>query len=156
MRVPSPSKRQIIRAIIVAAALLVAIRFFNHQTRPPQDFRWECGGSPNCACSKDPRPEFYIDPLPLRYDPAFALQRARSIATSHPWPWKLVSQTDTTLHFEVTSLVFGFVDDVTLEADGTAKVLHLRSASRVGYSDLGQNRRRLKAFERVWMQDPGP
>lgn len=156
MRVPSPSKRQIIRAILVAAALIVAIRFLNQQTRPPQVFLWECGVSPNCACSKDPRPEFYIDPLPLRYSPAYALKQARSIATDTPWPWKLVSQTDTTLHFEVRSLVFGFIDDVTLEVDGPAKVLHLRSASRVGYSDLGQNRRRLKAFERVWLQDDAP
>lgn len=156
MHVPSPSKRQIIRGTAVTVALVLAVRLLNQQTRPPQVFLWECGVSPNCACSKDSRPEFYIDPLPLRYGPDFALRRARSIATSAPWPWKLVSQTDTTLHFEVSSFIFGFIDDVTLAVDGPAKLLHLKSASRVGYSDLGQNRRRLKAFERIWMQDDAP
>jgi uncharacterized protein (DUF1499 family) len=64
--------------------------------------------------------------------------------------WHLVSQTDTTLHFQVSSLIFGFVDDVTLEVDPTNNSLQLRSASRVGYSDLGQNRRHLEAFAERW------
>ncbi len=42
--------------------------------------------------------------------------------------------------------VFGFKDDlqIILEPDATDSILHLRSASRVGKSDLGVNRRRVQ------------
>ncbi len=42
--------------------------------------------------------------------------------------------------------LFGFKDDVKLlvQPDGDERsILHLKSASRVGYSDLGVNRRRV-------------
>ncbi|RVU32365.1 DUF1499 domain-containing protein [Neptunomonas marina] len=40
------------------------------------------------------------------------------------------------------SKLFGFVDDMELLVDHDSRVIHLRSASRVGYSDLGANRKR--------------
>jgi len=42
--------------------------------------------------------------------------------------------------------VFRFVDDVEFHVDETAKLIHVRSASRVGHSDLGVNRRRVEAI----------
>ena len=149
MHVPSPSKRQIIVGITLTFAAFTLLRFLNRRTQPPENFRWECGDSPNCASSKDTRPDFLFTPLELKVSPADALERARTIARATP-RWRLVSQTNSTLHFEVSSLIFGFVDDVTLEVDANARVLHLKSASRVGYSDLGQNRRRLQAFAEAW------
>lgn len=38
--------------------------------------------------------------------------------------------------------VFGFTDDVEFRLDAPAKTIHVRSASRLGYSDLGVNRTR--------------
>ena len=149
MHVPSPSKRQIIVGATLALAALASLRLFNRRTRPPEVFQWECGNSPNCASSRDPRPDFHFAPLPLQTSPTHALQRARSIASSLP-RWHLVSQIDSTLQFQVSSRVFGFVDDITLEVDPKDNSLHLRSASRVGYSDLGQNRRHLEAFAEQW------
>lgn len=58
-------------------------------------------------------------------------------------------RTDRFLHATWTSPVFGFVDDVELLYDPAAGLLHARSASRVGYSDLGVNRRRLEALFRA-------
>ena len=43
--------------------------------------------------------------------------------------------------------VFGFKDDVNIIAESTGpdeSILHIKSASRVGESDLGVNRRRIK------------
>jgi uncharacterized protein (DUF1499 family) len=40
----------------------------------------------------------------------------------------------------------GFVDDVEFYVDGSQKVIHLRSASRVGYWDLGVNRKRMESI----------
>ena len=55
-------------------------------------------------------------------------------------------QTDTGsyLHATFVSRIFRFVDDLELRADG--ETIHVRSASRVGYSDLGVNRKRVEAL----------
>jgi uncharacterized protein (DUF1499 family) len=46
--------------------------------------------------------------------------------------------------------LFGFKDDVlaVVEPDGPNSVVHIKSSSRVGYSDLGVNRRRVKKIIR--------
>jgi len=54
--------------------------------------------------------------------------------------------TERYLHATASSPRFGFVDDVEFLYDPAAGLLHARSASRVGYSDLGTNRRRLEAI----------
>jgi uncharacterized protein (DUF1499 family) len=43
----------------------------------------------------------------------------------------------------------GFVDDVSFELDAEAGVIHMRSASRVGYWDMGQNRKRLEKIRQL-------
>ncbi|MHC1791750.1 DUF1499 domain-containing protein [Solidesulfovibrio sp.] len=48
------------------------------------------------------------------------------------------------LHATAKSSRFGFVDDLEFLYDPAAGLLHARSASRVGHSDLGVNRRRLE------------
>ncbi len=48
------------------------------------------------------------------------------------------------LHAECESTVFGFVDDVELHLRSVEGVIAVRSASRLGYSDLGVNRRRVE------------
>jgi uncharacterized protein (DUF1499 family) len=40
----------------------------------------------------------------------------------------------------------GFVDDVEFYLDADAKVIHVRSASRLGQSDLGVNRKRIETI----------
>jgi uncharacterized protein (DUF1499 family) len=57
---------------------------------------------------------------------------------------KIVTESGDYLHAEATSLIFRFVDDVEFFVDREAKVIHFRSASRVGHSDLGVNRARME------------
>jgi len=49
------------------------------------------------------------------------------------------------LRAEVRSLL-GFVDDVEFFVDSSRNLLHMRSASRTGYWDLGVNRKRLETI----------
>ena len=44
-----------------------------------------------------------------------------------------------------------FVDDVEFFVDAQQKVIHFRSASRVGYSDLGANRKRMETIRRAFL-----
>ena len=59
---------------------------------------------------------------------------------------KLIKEDDTYLHYECTSLLLRFVDDVEFVFDDEAKLIHFRSASRIGYGDLGVNRRRMEGI----------
>jgi uncharacterized protein (DUF1499 family) len=57
---------------------------------------------------------------------------------------RLIREDAAYLHFEFTSLLLRFVDDVEFLFDDDTKTVHFRSASRIGYSDLGVNRRRME------------
>lgn len=48
------------------------------------------------------------------------------------------------IHAEITSRVFGFVDDLDLLLLTEKRLIHVRSASRNGYYDFGVNRRRVE------------
>ena len=52
------------------------------------------------------------------------------------------------LYAQCRSLLLGFVDDLEFFWDRKEKVCHVRSASRMGYSDLGKNRRRVEFIRR--------
>jgi uncharacterized protein (DUF1499 family) len=112
----------------------------------------DCPDSPNCVSSQSDDPEHRVEPLPLRGSGSEALARLRSVLAAMPHT-RIVEEQGDYLHAEATSLVFGFVDDVELLVDEGAKVIHVRSASRVGHSDLGVNRDRVErlreAYERL-------
>jgi uncharacterized protein (DUF1499 family) len=60
---------------------------------------------------------------------------------------KLVSSDAEFIHAEFRTRL-GFVDDVSFALDAHRGVIHMRSASRAGYWDLGVNRRRLEKIRR--------
>ena len=57
---------------------------------------------------------------------------------------RIVAETSDYLHAEAASAIFGFVDDLELHLRTAEGVIAVRSASRLGYSDLGANRRRIE------------
>jgi len=59
---------------------------------------------------------------------------------------KVIQQTPSYVYAEFTSPLMGYVDDVEFALDADRGVVHVRSASRLGYSDLGANRKRIEAI----------
>jgi uncharacterized protein (DUF1499 family) len=59
---------------------------------------------------------------------------------------KIITENKNYLYAEFTSAIMGFVDDVEFYLDEGAKVIHVRSASRLGQSDLGVNRKRIETI----------
>ena len=57
---------------------------------------------------------------------------------------KLVEEDGDYLHYEFTSRLLRFVDDVEFVFDDESKIIHFRSASRIGYGDYGVNRDRME------------
>jgi uncharacterized protein (DUF1499 family) len=102
-----------------------------------------CPGAPNCVSSVAADAAHRVEPLRFTGPPAAALERLRKIIEA--LPRARVTRADaTSLHAEFTSWLFRFVDDVDCVVDADAGVIHVRSASRVGYSDLGVNRKRVE------------
>ena len=62
---------------------------------------------------------------------------------------RLISATPTYLHFECRSAIFRFVDDLEFLLDAERNVIHCRSASRLGYSDLSVNRQRVEQIRQT-------
>lgn len=56
------------------------------------------------------------------------------------------------LHVECTSAILRFIDDLEIYLDSTTNEIQLRSASRIGHSDLGVNRRRVEEFQGRYRQ----
>ena len=53
------------------------------------------------------------------------------------------------LHAVFRSPILGFEDDLEARYDVQSKSIHLRSSSRVGYSDMGSNAKRVEALKRL-------
>lgn len=108
-----------------------------------------CPSSPNCVCSFDDDKRHAIDALETHNDPAADLDRLVQIFEKLPRT-KVVTREENYLHAEFTSLIFRFVDDVEFLVDSEQGKIHVRSASRVGYSDMGVNRRRIERIRTLW------
>ena len=104
-----------------------------------------CPSSPNCVSTLAPpddtrhaiAPYLYRKPLSEARDVLKAT--VAGLART-----KLVDEDGSYLHYEFTSLLLRFVDDVEFLFDEAAKTVHFRSASRTGYGDPGVNRRRME------------
>jgi uncharacterized protein (DUF1499 family) len=106
-----------------------------------------CPDSPNCVSTKATDDEHAIDPLPYSTTKANAKKRLLEIIHSLPRTQVATDQPDY-LHIEFTSQVLRFVDDVEFYLGVTDRTIHFRSASRVGHSDLGVNRKRMEAIRK--------
>lgn len=102
-----------------------------------------CPESPNCVCSFDTDDEHAIAPLDAGADPAATWERLRGLLQSMSRV-KTVTDEGDYLHAEFTTPLLRFVDDVEFLLDADAGVIHVRSASRVGHSDMGVNRQRVE------------
>ena len=102
-----------------------------------------CPASPNCVSSQSTDKDHAIEPFPFSGTPAEAMADLKKVLSGLPRT-KIATETETYLHAEFTSRLFRFVDDVEFWIDGSTRTVHLRSASRLGSSDLGVNRKRIE------------
>ena len=96
-----------------------------------------CPDSPNCVSSFETDEEHGIQPLNASLDQIEQVLLGLDEAN-------IVSSEGNYLYAEFTSRIMGYVDDVEFLYDTTSRTTHVRSASRLGYSDLGANRNRIE------------
>lgn len=101
-----------------------------------------CPGKPNCVSSEAGTPDSKkVDPI-AGGDETWASLKSAIEAEGG----EITSEEGSYLSAEFKSKLYGFVDDVELRMDDTAGVIHIRSGSRVGYSDRGVNKARVAAI----------
>jgi uncharacterized protein (DUF1499 family) len=102
-----------------------------------------CPSSPNCVSTQAQDLGHAIAPFRYRKPRAEAKEALKKLVRSLSRT-KLVEEDESYLHYEFTSLLFRFVDDVEFLFDDDTKTIHFRSSSRTGYGDLGVNRTRME------------
>ena len=102
-----------------------------------------CPAAPNCVCSDVTDKSHRIEPLVLAVSADEAWLAVHRALNRLPRVHIATEGTDY-LHAECESAVFGFVDDLELHLRSLEGVIAVRSASRLGYFDLGANRHRVE------------
>lgn len=140
-------------SFLLAVYLIIVLG--NYLTHPPADLGVTnqqlspCPESPNCVCSQCASPTHLIEPIRYSGSAEQARQHLSEIL-SHQRGCTIIKQEGDYLHAEFRSLCFRFVDDVEFLIDSRQNVIHVRSASRVGHSDLGANRKRIEAIRQQY------
>jgi len=110
-----------------------------------------CPDKPNCVCSEDESASSFIEPLAFQGPTEEAWTKAMKAVLE--LGGTIEKETEDYLWATFKTRILRFVDDVELRMDRENKVIHLRSASRLGHSDLGVNRERIEALKSVFEEN---
>lgn len=131
-------------SVLIISVLLVFSMDVNAGESVTEYKLTKCPDSPNCVCSLDEREQHAIKPIAFGgIDAGISRELMLKVIKDLPRTNTLINEKNY-LKVTFTSLVFRFVDDVEFLWDESQGVIQVRSASRVGYSDLGANRRRVE------------
>lgn len=111
-----------------------------------------CPASPNCVCSEFPGNDHSIEPLEFSGGADEAWTRLIDLVSGQART-TIIARTDGYLEARVRTRILRFVDVVEFRLDRAANQIHVRSASKVGYSDLGMNRRRIEHLRQLFRED---
>lgn len=135
----------------LTAAMVTLMTWNSNSSATPglQDQRLApCPNRPNCVSSDAaPGTEHYIEAFLLQITPEEAWAALRELLTEQARV-HIVSADDSYLHAEARTRWLGFVDDMEFHLRPERGQIAVRSASRLGYSDLGVNRKRVEALRR--------
>jgi len=108
-----------------------------------------CPSSPNCVSSDAPADDsHYIKPLRVDGNGAQTWQAVLEYLQDQP-AYTIVERRADYLRAEARTRLLRFVDDVEFHLRIDQGEIAMRSASRIGYSDLGANRHRLEALRQA-------
>jgi len=151
----------IVIAIVLALGLIKGLAVYSAHQEPAAigvtaaGQLQPCPPSPNAVNSEDPDPKRRVEPLPYHGTPEQTRAAFTRFVSAQP-RFSLKAQTPDYLHYEASSFLFGFVDDVEFRFVDDQRLIQCRSASRVGHSDLGANRKRLDKLRTAWAEQPLP
>jgi len=108
-----------------------------------------CPKSPNCVSTQSTDEKHRMEAIQYSSTVDEAKGKIKNIITSFKRN-KLITETENYLHFEFRTATFKFVDDVEFYLDDKEKLIHFRSAARMGWSDMGVNRKRMRKIKELY------
>jgi len=141
-------------SVVVIALLILAAGFVlgvKSKQSPPLGLVTghlrDCPASPNCVSSEAAKNDdgHYIKPFLVRGGTAWE----KMVSAIKSLGGHVVVNNGQYLHATFRSSLFNFVDDFEAKLDEASGMVHIRSGSRVGHSDLGTNRRRVEMIRRL-------
>jgi uncharacterized protein (DUF1499 family) len=143
--------RRILGLLIVLVLLLLATMIWARSAKRPSNLGVSggrltpCPSTPNCVETRAEDPDQRMDPIPYEGDIEEAQEHLLAVIRSMERT-TIVESEPGYIWAEFRTPGFGFIDDVEFQFDEDEEVIHFRSASRLGYSDLGVNRKRMEAL----------
>ncbi|MBS1256854.1 MAG: hypothetical protein MAG581_02682 [Deltaproteobacteria bacterium] len=134
--------------IITGGAIIISIISGCSANRPDNlglknNLLAPCPKTPNCVSSQTNDLRHQIAPITYEGSLGLAKERLNQVILSMR-DTKIITQNHEYWHVEFTTLLLRFIDDVEIYFEESKAVIHVRSASRLGYWDLGVNRRRVE------------
>ncbi|HAC63392.1 MAG TPA: DUF1499 domain-containing protein, partial [Cyanothece sp. UBA12306] len=111
-----------------------------------------CPSSPNCVSSQSVDAEHYIKPLAYQGSAKSAIASLQDIINGQERT-KIITANDQYIYAQFSSRWMGFVDDVEFAVNEAKGVIDVRSASRLGESDLGVNRQRIEQIRQLMIDN---
>ena len=102
-----------------------------------------CPRSPNCVLSQASDAKHKIKPIYYSTSVEMAKEILNQVILSIR-DAQIITQNEVYWHVKFTTRWLGFIDDVEFYFLESEPLIHLRSASRSGYWDLGVNRKRVE------------
>jgi len=108
-----------------------------------------CPKSPNCVSTQAINEKQKMEPINYSGDLEDAKVKIIDIINSLKRS-KIITNEENYIHIEFRTATFRFVDDVEFIFDDKEKVIHFRSRARMGYSDMGVNRKRMEEITKLF------
>jgi uncharacterized protein (DUF1499 family) len=137
---------KLIQIVLTILILLTGCTRVRPQLGIENDQLTQCPTTPNCVNSQAKDNKHYIEPILTTGTPLEVKNHILKILNELERS-KIIVAEDNYIRVEFTSKVFRFVDDVEFYFPDTKSkemTIHVRSASRVGHSDFGVNRKRIE------------
>lgn len=144
--------KKLILLVLGAVALLFLLAYFS---KPPKTLGVtdgklaQCPEAKNCVSSQAADEAHSVAPIEASGEVEAVTARLTHAINS--MGGKVATVDGPYLWAEFTSKVFRFVDDVECYYDQQAGLIHIRSASRVGYSDFNVNRERVEKIRKAFL-----
>jgi len=108
----------------------------------------DCPEKSNCVSSYSSNLKFNIEPLPYFSSAENSINKIQKILLGIKGISIITQDTDY-IYAECKSFFLGFVDDLEVYCDESKQQCFVRSASRLGYSDFGVNRKRIEKIRKL-------
>jgi uncharacterized protein (DUF1499 family) len=108
-----------------------------------------CPKSPNCVSTQATDEKQKMEPINYSGSLEDANRKIITIINSLKRS-KVITNEENYIHIEFRTATFRFVDDVEFLFDDKEKIIHFRSRARMGYSDMGVNRKRMENITKLF------